>query len=111
MLESALEYNIQRKMLEKTIKNFIDILILAELRKESIMSGYDFIAFCHKKFHILMSSGTVYSVLYSLERDGLIKGMKNSKKTVYKLTGKGEETIKVLLKAYERIQGFITTLL
>lgn len=98
-------------MLEKTIKNFIDILILAELRKGSIMSGYDFITFCHKKFHILMSSGTVYSALYSIERDGLIKGMKNSKKTVYKLTGKGEETIKVLLKVYEKIQGIMANLL
>lgn len=88
----------------------MDTLILAELRKVPTLSGYDFIAFIHKKFHILMSSGTVYSVLYSLERDGLIEGIQTGKKTVYTLTDNGEETIKNLLKAYEKIQGFMTTL-
>jgi len=105
-----LEYDILRKMHERTIKNFMDILILAELRKGGPMSGYDFITFIHKKFHILMSSGTVYSVLYSLDRDGLIKGMNDSRKRVYKLTDKGEETIKALLKAYEKIQSFMATI-
>jgi len=106
-----LEHDILRKVHEKTIKNFMDILILAELRKGLPISGYDFIAFIHKKFHILMSSGTVYSVLYFLERDGLIKGTQTSKKRVYKLTNKGEETIRTLLEAYEKIQSFMTSLL
>jgi len=105
-----LEHDILRRMQERIIKNFIDILILAELRKGRPMSGYDFIAFIHKKFHILISSGTVYSVLYSLERDEIIKGMHDSKKRLYKLTDKGEETTKDLLKAYEKIQNFMITL-
>jgi len=75
-----LEHDILRKMNERTIKNFMDILILAQLREGLPMSGYDFIAFIHKKFRILMSPGTVYSVLYSLERDGLIKGIYTIKK-------------------------------
>lgn len=111
MLESTLEHDIPRKMRERAIKKFMDTLILAELRKVPTLSGYDFIAFIHKKFHILMSSGTVYSVLYSLERDGLIKGMQTGQKRVYNLTDKGEETVKTLLKAYEKIQGFVKTLL
>ncbi|MFQ5999528.1 MAG: PadR family transcriptional regulator [Candidatus Bathyarchaeia archaeon] len=106
-----MEAEILRKLRERTIKNFLDVLVLAELRKGRPMSGYDFITFIHKRFHILMSSGTVYSVLYSLERDGLIKGMQASKKRVYKLTDKGEKTIKALLKAYEKIQSFMATLL
>lgn len=89
----------------------MDILILAELRKGRPMSGYDFITFIHKRFGILMSSGTVYSVLHSLERNGLIEGIHASKKRVYKLTDKGEETIRILLNAHEKIRSFMATLL
>jgi len=107
-----LEHNILRKMHERTIKNFMDIVILTELRKGHPMSGYDFITFIHKKFHILMSSGTVYSVLYALERNELIEGMWNKRKRVYKLTDKGEETTNIILNAKEEIiQSFTKTLL
>jgi DNA-binding PadR family transcriptional regulator len=68
-----LEGKILRKMHERIIKNFMDIIILAELRNGP-MSGYDVISFIHNKFHLLVSSGTVYSLLYSLERNGLIEG-------------------------------------
>jgi len=106
-----LESDILRKLRERTIKNFIDILILAELKKGRALSGYDFIAFVHKKFYTLIGSGTVYSILYSLERDGLIRGIQASKKRVYKLTDKGEETIDMILNAKENIRSLMTTLL
>jgi len=61
----------------------MDIIILAELRNEP-MSGYDVISFIHNKFHLLVSSGTVYSLLYSLERNDLIKGTWDKRKRVYK---------------------------
>jgi DNA-binding PadR family transcriptional regulator len=75
------------------------------------MSGYDAIAFIHNKFGILISSGTVFSLLYSLERDGLIKGMWAKRKRVYELTEKGEKTIEVVLNADDKIKSLITTLL
>ena len=106
-----MEHDILRQVHERTIKNFMDILILAELRKGRPISGYDFIAFIHRKFYIIVSSGTVYSVLYSLERDGLIKGMQASNKRVYELTDKGEETIEAILKNREKIQNLMSTLL
>ena len=68
-----LEGKILKKMHERIIKNFMDIIVLTELRRGS-MSGYDVISFIHNKFHLLVSSGTVYSLLYSLERNGLIEG-------------------------------------
>lgn len=105
-----METDIIQEIHERIIRNFIDILILTELRKKVFMSGYDFIAFIHTKFNIMMSSGTIYSVLYSLERDELIKGSQASTKRVYKLTDKGEEAIKALLDARELIQGFMATL-
>jgi DNA-binding PadR family transcriptional regulator len=105
-----LEGKILRKMHERIIKNFMDIIILAELRKGP-MSGYDVISFIHNKFNLLVSSGTVYSLLYSLERNGLIEGTWNERKRVYRLTEKGAKTIETILSANDKIKNFITGLL
>jgi len=92
-----------RKMHERIIKNFMDIIILAELRNGP-MSGYDVISFIHNKFHLLVSSGTVYSLLYSLERNGLIEGTWDERKRVYRLTDKGSKTIETILSANDKIK-------
>jgi len=75
------------------------------------MSGYDIIGLIHKRFGILVSSGTVYSLLYSLERNGLIKGVQNRRKRVYTLTEKGKQNIEILTKANEEIQSFLRNML
>jgi len=81
------------KLQRRVVQNFMDIIILTEMKKGSL-SGYDVISLVQKRFGLLMSSGTVYSLMYSLERDGLIKGVWNSRKRVYVLTEKGERDIK-----------------
>jgi len=95
---------------KRAIQNFMDILILTEMKKSS-MSGYDVIGLIHRRFGILMSSGTVYSLLYSMERDGLIKGIWNQRKRVYTLTEKGERNTEVITKANEEIQSFLRNML
>jgi DNA-binding PadR family transcriptional regulator len=99
-----------KKMHRRLVKTFLDVLVLSELRNKA-MSGYDVIAFIHNKFRLLVSSGTVYSLLYSLERDGLIKGEWQQRKRVYTLTEKGEATIKAILNANDKIRYLTTTLL
>jgi len=99
-----------KRMHGRIIKNFMDVLILAELRKRS-MSSYNVIEFIHNKFGLLVSSGTVYSLLYSLEREKLIEGKWNERKRVYVLTEKGEKTIKAILNANDQIEGFMASLL
>jgi len=88
----------------------MDILILAEL-KNTPMSGYDAISHIHRKYGILMSSGTVYSLMYSMERNGLIEARWNTRKRVYVLTEKGEQNIKALMKANNEIQSFLRNIL
>jgi len=105
-----LESEVLKKMHRRIVKSFMDILILAELRN-SAMSGYDIIAYIHNKFGILVSSGTVYSLLYSMERDGLIRGVWAKRKRVYELTEKGERNIEVILNANDKIKGLMTNLL
>ena len=106
----VMEANVLKKMHERIIKNFMDVLILTELRNGPL-GGYDVIGFIHNKFHLLVSSGAVYSLLYSLERSGLIEGKWNERKRVYKLTDKGERTISAILSANDKIHYFIKNLL
>jgi DNA-binding PadR family transcriptional regulator len=106
-----LESRILKKMHERIIKNFMDIIIImTELRNNSL-SGYDVISYIHNKFNLLVSSGTVYSLLYSLERNGLVEGVWEERKRVYKLTQKGEKTINTLLGASDKIKGFMPNIL
>jgi DNA-binding PadR family transcriptional regulator len=105
-----LEGRILKKMHERIIKNFMDIIIMTELRNSSL-SGYDVISYIHNKFNLLVSSGTVYSLLYSLERNGLVEGIWDERKRVYKLTEKGEKTINTLLSANDKIKGFMANIL
>ena len=99
-----------RVMQKRIVRSFLDVLILAYLRKAP-KSAYDVIAFIHKKFHLLMSTGTVYSTLYSLERDGLIRGNFARRKRIYTITKKGEKTIKAFIKTNDKIQLFVANLL
>ena len=105
-----MESKILKKIHERIIKNFMDIIIMTELRNGSL-SGYDFISYIHNKFNLLVSSGTVYSLLYSLERNELIEGIWEERKRVYKLTPKGEKTINTMLSASDKIKGFMANIL
>jgi DNA-binding PadR family transcriptional regulator len=104
------DMQIVKKMNERIIKNFIDIIIMAELRNGAL-SGYDIISYIHNRFQLLISSGTIYSLLYSLERNDLIAGVWDERKRTYKLTEKGTHSIDTLLKADPDIRNFLTNFL
>ena len=104
------EARIIKKMHERVIKSFMDTIIMGELQKGPI-SGYDVISYIHNKFGFLASSGTVYSLLYSLERNGLVEGIWIERKRIYKLTEKGAQTIQTILNSQDKIKGFMTTVL
>jgi DNA-binding PadR family transcriptional regulator len=107
MMQSS---KILKNLRKRTIKNFMDIFILGQL-KENPLSGYDIIGLVHKRFDVLMSSGTIYALLYSMERDGLIKGIHEQRKRVYELTEKGEKAIQVLGQANGEIQNCLKNML
>jgi len=106
-----LERETLKKMQRRLVKGFMDIIVLAELKEGHPMSGYDIIGYIHDKFHILVSSGTVYSLLYSMERDGLIEGTWAKRKRVYALTEKGNRKIEAILNANDKIKSLLTNLL
>jgi DNA-binding PadR family transcriptional regulator len=93
----------------RTVKNFMDMVILMELGKHE-MSGYDFISFFSDRFHLLLSSGTVYSNLYLLERSGLVQGKCSRGKRVYALTEQGKEKVRAFIGAKDEILGLVLNL-
>jgi DNA-binding PadR family transcriptional regulator len=101
-----LESEILMKMNKRVVTIFLDVLILLKLRNAPL-SGYDIISYIHKRFDMLISSGTVYLCLYHLERDGLIKGELVQRKRVYTLAEKGSETAKTLLSMRDKILGLV----
>lgn len=104
--KGKLSLQIRRRL----VKSFMDMLVLSKLN-ERPMSGYDIISSIYGEFHILPGSGSVYSLLYSMERKGLIRGTWVERRRIYTLTPKGQESINAALSSYEKIQDFITTLL
>src|SRR3990172_4114505 len=110
LTDARTEAKILKKMHERLIKNFMDVIVMAELRNGAI-SGYDVISFIHIKFGLLVSSGTVYSLLYSLERNGLVEGVWDERKRTYQLTKKGTHNIETLLKSNPEIKTFVANFL
>jgi DNA-binding PadR family transcriptional regulator len=104
------EARIIKKMHERVIKTFLDTIIMSELQNGPII-GYDVISYIHTKYGYLVSSGTVYSLLYSLERNDLVEGTWLDRKRVYKLTPKGAQTIEAILASHEKIKSFLATIL
>ena len=80
---------------ERFIKNFLDIITL-KIVKDAVSGGYDILSRIQRKFGVLLSAGSVYAMLYSLERKGLVKASLNQRARRYMLTEKGEETLKVI---------------
>lgn len=101
-----MEAEVSMKLHRRLVTDFLDMLILLKLREGSF-SGYDIISYIHRRFNMLISSGLVYSCLYHLERDELIKGEFVQRKRVYTLTQNGEKTVKTLSNMRDKILGLV----
>ena len=65
------------------------------------MSGYDIMTLIYRRLHVLTGSGSVYSLLYRMERDGLSTGTWQQRRRVYDLTLKGAQVAETSHKFYE----------
>lgn len=98
-----------KKMRRRIVKNFLDQIFLSELKKTEPLSAYALMNQVHRKFGFLISAGTVYALLYSMERKELVKGEATENKRIYRLTEKGKDTIEVILDSKEEIIQFLRT--
>ena len=107
-----LEEETIEKLRKKSIKSILDVILLAEI-KNNVLSGYAAISFIHKEYEVLLSSGTVYSHLYALEREGLVRGDYYHKTRIFMITEKGENILEKALKEnvnlLNRLSNVMTT--
>ena len=105
-----MEEEIVKGLLDRFVKRFMDLIVLAELNEGRSISGHDCIDLIRNKFHVSVSPGKVYSLLRTMERDGLIEGRHIKRRRVYTITDKGKETMETILKANSRFQSFIRSI-
>jgi DNA-binding PadR family transcriptional regulator len=104
-----LKAQISEKFAEKIVTSFLDTIILVNFRDCSF-SGYDALQFINREFGLHISSGTIYSTIYSMERKELLAGSSNGKR-VFRLTDLGKITLEVaagsseLMALIESIKG------
>jgi DNA-binding PadR family transcriptional regulator len=108
---NVLENEILNEMHVSLIKHFLDVVVLAKLRKSGSMSGYDVLGFIHGTYDILISPGTVYSLLYSLERKKIVIGEWTEGRRIYSLTEKGEKTVDTVSRSKGELLRFVENLL
>jgi DNA-binding PadR family transcriptional regulator len=99
-----------KKLKQRVIRELLDIIVLGKLQ-EGTLSGYDIIIYLNSRFQTVVSSGTVYSLLYSMERKGLIEGVWDERKRAYKLAEDGRHTIEEIKGAEGKVKDLIMTLL
>jgi len=93
-------------LMEEIIKSNLEVVTLSMLC-EKPMSGHDIIRGIFSRYMVLLSQGTVYSLLYSLKKDGKVLSISN----------KGDLRTKKYICAGEKIKetqtrliGFIDTM-
>ena len=66
----------EQTLMEEIIKSNLEVVTLSMLC-EKPMSGHDIILRIFSRYMVLLSQGTVYSLLYSLKEDGKVVSISN----------------------------------
>jgi len=86
--------------MKKMVKDNLEAIVLALLQRKA-MCGIDIIGTIHKEFDVLNSPGTVYPLLHSLQKRGLITSVKEGKEKRYAPSEDSELEIRRLV--YEHV--------
>lgn len=96
-----------REIEKRVINNFLDFIVFSALNGNGgRISGYDLIKYVHRRYGFLVSPGTAYSCLYTMERKGLLQGRQEGNRRVFSLTEKGLDTF----RAVDRLNGSLKRL-
>ena len=97
------DFYLQRRIKYKLIRGLLDLIILIALR-ENEMSGYEIISFIYDTFNVLLSPGTVYPLVQTLNDQGLIEIATDEKKKTFRLSKRGEGLVNAISIEYLNIQ-------
>ena len=94
----------------KLVKSFLDVIVLTMLL-EGPKHGYKLIADIHTLFGVLLSPGSLYPFLYSLEKERLVEAQQDGKRKMYEVTSEGRMRVTTMRSFYNshvgRIQKFL----
>ena len=104
------KYTLPPEILEKLVKDNLEILCLVFLEKES-QSGYNILKNIANHFHCILSQGTLYPVLYSLEEQKkIIATNGKGREKIYTLSQKVKDELKnkkqQLLEGFQHLTSF-----
>lgn len=87
--ESSVQF-LSHEIIESFVKKNLEIIILYSLSKQP-RCGYDLIREIARRFHVFVSQGTIYPLLYSLREKGFLEiKMGKNRAKVYLPTEQGE---------------------
>lgn len=97
--------------MEQIVKANLEMIILS-LISEKPACGFHIIKTISQQYHVFLSQGTVYPMLYSLESSGILRAQKSSKSKVYTMTEQGREIVEKrladFLKAHEHLFSLLS---
>jgi len=101
---------ISQQTTEALVKNNLETLTLYLLHKKP-MCGFDLIKTILHQFHCFLSQGTVYPLLYSLERKGILKVENSVKAKIYSLSEHGEKIRRSKVDEFKKAQRHMLSLI
>jgi DNA-binding PadR family transcriptional regulator len=94
----------------KYVKTSLDLVVLAILNDKP-MYGYKIMAAIHKEFGVLLSPGSLYPLLHSLEEKKLVESHAEGGKKVYTATNKGitrfQNAFTVFRTSMNQLENFV----
>jgi DNA-binding PadR family transcriptional regulator len=101
--------NAKQEFISQLTVKLMDVIIMTRFQNEPF-SNYDATAFVKDHFGLKISSGTIHSTIYSMERKNLVTGISMDRKRVYRLTEKGKLTVEVATSP-EEMTAFMKNLM
>jgi len=92
---------------QKCIRSLVDVIVL-NLLKNKPMCGYEIIESIYDRTHVLLSPGTVYPLLDSLQMKGLIDNKVDGRKRIYMITNIGKEAFERMSAEYVKTQAIFS---
>lgn len=92
----------------RLVKNFLNIVILINLKGTKGLSGYDIVKKIQQKHGIRLCGNSVYRVVHAMEYAELIKGKRDDNgRILYSLSPQGKIIINDILKSRKEIEMFM----
>jgi DNA-binding PadR family transcriptional regulator len=98
MLED--QYKFEGEITGRHVKAFLDLLILGILNDKP-MYGYKIIAAIHKEFGVLLSPGSLYPLLHTLEKKRMVESQFQGARIFYSVTSNGKKIFKSTFTEYK----------